>query len=262
MLGRATLAIDDEQWRRLTARRPHVSLSRQAFAAYLGDQQSLDHLDELFLACAAYLGDRAAIAVIEGEHFDALRAAIERIRPRSTDLDDLLQGIRELLFVRLKIRDYAGRGPLAAWLRVVAIRHAVRARRKRAEQPMGEGLEKLPEGGTGADPELAYLRNAYRDVFQTAFRTALSALADEDRRVLRYHYVDGLTIDQLGAVLDLHRVSASRRIHRARSLLVTRTRTELRRTHFETSSELESILRAVESEVELSIKELFAPPSR
>lgn len=256
--------LDDLEWRRLTTRHPGLSLARAVFQAFLEDRESDTHLDDLYLACAASHGDQVAIAVLEAEHFPALRMIIGRAHPKARDLDDLLQGVRERLFSaspggRPKIAEYTGRSSLAAWLRVVTNRHVVSVRRKRTEEPTDEGVELLPSGDAGADPELAYLRNTFRDVFQAAFRAAACTLDSEARNVLRYHYIDGLSIDEIGAIYKLHRVSASRRVRRARDLLVERTRSELRKAHFETSSELESILRAVESEVELSIKAILDP---
>lgn len=263
-------AIDDDTWEQLCSRHSNVRLSRDAFAEFLEGRAFVsDHLEDLFLACAASRNDAAALAIFESQHVSMLRKVLRKTLspdgPQS--VEDLLQGLRERLFSGTlddppRIVAYSGRGALKAWLRMVAVRHATDQARKKSETPTDFDLEDLPNDAPGADPELAYLRAKYRDVFRDAFKSALASLAPEERNVLRYHYLDGLSIDQIGAIYGLHRVSASRRIHRAREALVDATRSELRRTHFETPSELESVLRAVQSEVALSLETLFdASPS-
>lgn len=261
-----TAGINDEDWRQLTTRYPRVSLPREVFLAFLAERESAIHLDDLFLACAASRGDPGAIATVEAQHFDALRAAISRAQPRATDVEDLLQGIRARLFSARPgevgaIGRFTGRGPLAAWLRIVGARHATSARRKRTESPTADGLDLLPDEGARADPELAYLSNAVRPVFHTALQAAVASLEVEDRNILRYYYVHDLSIDQIGAIYGLHRTSAFRRIRRARGLLVERTRSELKRTCAATTSELDSVLRAVESGIDVSIRALLSPSS-
>jgi|GEM_PF-4314550 len=52
----------------------------------------------------------------------------------------------------------------------------------------------------GLDPEIAYLKQRYRDEFREAFVAALGALDERQRNVLRQHHLDGMTIDQLGSL--------------------------------------------------------------
>jgi RNA polymerase sigma-70 factor (ECF subfamily) len=255
-------SLDDATWERLVLDHPKIMVTREDFARRLADGEAvLVHVDDLFLAFAASRGDGAAIAALEATHLAALRRVLIGSGPRSVDADDLVQGLRERLFGASngapKITEYSGRGPLGAWLRVVAARFAVSAGRKRSERPTGEPLDRLPADAKGADPELAYLRAKYRDVFQAAFRSATGALDPEDRNVLRYYYAEGLTIDQIGSIYRLHRVTASRRVRRARAALLEATRAELLRWHFTSASELQSVLRAVESQVALSLRTLF-----
>jgi RNA polymerase sigma-70 factor (ECF subfamily) len=259
-------SVDDATWGRLVTAYPKVALTREAFASHLARSDAPPaSFDDLFLACAASHGDAAAIAELEAMHLPALRRVLVGSGPRSIDADDLVQGLRERLFSAVagapKVAEYSGRAPLGAWLRVVAARFAVSAGRKRGELPTAEALDQLPAEGKGADPELAYLRAKYKDVFQAAFRDAARTLAPEDRNVLRYYYSEGLTIDQIGSIYRLHRVTASRRVRRARATLLEATRAELMRSHFESASELHSVLRAVESEVALSLHTLFTAES-
>jgi RNA polymerase sigma-70 factor (ECF subfamily) len=73
-------------------------------------------------------------------------------------------------------------------------------------------------------PELAYLRRTYEREFQEAFQTALASLSSRERNILRYHFVDGLSIDRIGDFYGVHRATAARWLNRAREALCLMTR--------------------------------------
>jgi RNA polymerase sigma-70 factor (ECF subfamily) len=223
------------------------------------------HPGDAYLAFAAARGAVAAQRRVRALIVEQAQAVIRKGRGSSqVDPHDLAQRVATKLLVappneRPGIESYAGAGPLAAWLRVIAARELVSITRKRSEV-VGEESERgalLPASGAGADPEAEFLRGQYRSVFEQAFRRAADQLDVEDRNILRYHYVDGFSIDRIAVIYDLHRASVARRIHKARETLLEATRAALRAENFGSDSELESVLRAVESRVDLSVTKLF-----
>jgi RNA polymerase sigma-70 factor (ECF subfamily) len=109
-----------------------------------------------------------------------------------------------------EIAGYSGRGPLRGWLRSVAVhaawKHLKRARNTAAQQ--NDDLDTLPS--LLRDPELTYLHDAYRAPFKGALAQAMAALTVRQRNLLRQHFVDALSIDQLGALYRVDRSTAAR----------------------------------------------------
>src|SRR5262245_47764697 len=107
---------------------PGVTLEVGAFVAHVAKKAAapagLD-LDALYLTCAASLGDAPAIALIESQYFTKAKAALASLKAQGTVADDALSTIRERLFVKKKIADYAGRGDLSRWIRTAAMRAAM-----------------------------------------------------------------------------------------------------------------------------------------
>src|SRR5262245_3991171 len=82
---------------------------------------------ELYLAFACSSGQRAAVRVLEQQYLrDAMRA-VARVNGAKEFTDEVQQMLSERLLVgpAPKIASFAGTGPLAAWLRVAAVRTAL-----------------------------------------------------------------------------------------------------------------------------------------
>jgi RNA polymerase sigma-70 factor, ECF subfamily len=87
---------------------------------------------------------------------------------------------------------------------------------------------------------------------------AAKQLEPGDRHLLRQHLVAGLSIDQLGAVLGIHRATAARRITRARERLAADTRAELARRLALAPEELDEVIGLVMSRLDVSLGQLLA----
>jgi RNA polymerase sigma-70 factor, ECF subfamily len=243
--------------------------AQSVFAAHLATLAEAPHvLADYYLAYAALAGAPLAVRRVRETAAREVEAVARRARRQAADASDLLQSIVTRLLVSGPgggppgLASYGGAGPLAVWLRVVAARELVSRGRKRADVVDDDAARGhvMPASGSGADPEADYLRTKYRAVFHRAFKDAAAELSPEDRNILRYHYVDSFSIDRLSAMYGLHRASVARRIHRAREALLGATRERLRREAFASDTELESVLRVVESQVELSVTSLFGAP--
>jgi RNA polymerase sigma-70 factor (ECF subfamily) len=141
-------------------------------------------------------------------------------------------------------------------VRTIATRIAIdRLRGKRAEPVETEALERLPDSADS--PELAHFRRTYHTEFKAAFEAALASLEVRERNVLRHHFVDGLTTDEIGALYDVHKTTAFRWLDGAREKLSKRTRAEFQQRVTALPQELDSILRLVQSQLDLSLSRVL-----
>jgi RNA polymerase sigma-70 factor (ECF subfamily) len=220
---------------------------------------------DLWLAFGCAARDPGALARFDAVFRDEFDVVHRRVRPRGIDRDDFVQIAREKLFVKEppKIAEYSGQGDLRNWLRVTLTRTLLDMSRKRQEEPAsdpdsagGQGFQ-LP--APGKDPELDFMQAHYKDAFRQAFERAARSLETDDRNLLRQHFVHGLGIDQLSGLLGVHRATAARRIGKARDELMDRTRRELMVALNLSASELDSVMRFVESQVHLTVERVLGP---
>jgi len=107
------------------------------------------------------------------------------------------------------------------------------------------------------DPELSILRAQYRDAVDAALRAALAGLNARARALLRYQLIDGWSIDQVGKLYGVHRATAARWLADARAALGDAIRSELAARLRIAASEVDSIVRLVQSRVDMSLDRLL-----
>jgi len=240
-----------------------VVVPADRFAAFLGGRVEPAELEtarveDLWLACASGAGDASAIAAIEARYFPDIDAALGKMGLSADRIGEVKQGLRRLLFVgdgeggAPRITEYRGTGDLRAWLRVTATRAALKLLRKEnREAPTDDAL--LEARAQEDDPELSYMKAAYRAAFKAAFQEALDSLLPRERTYLKQQIVDGLSIDELGSLYQVHRATAARWVQAAREKLLTRTRRTFMLNARITSDECESIMRLVRSQLDVSL---------
>lgn len=256
----------------LTAARapwPEVHLDAVTFLRYLAQRvpaegdavQGLAQLnsEDLYVACASAQGDPAAIRALEGRCFREIDTALRRLRADAALVEDVKQVMRQELFVQRgeaapAICGYSGRGQLRRWLRVIAVRTCHRlTRRDRDEVGLEEDLlSVLP--APGEDPALQHMKDRYREAFAAAFAEAMAALPEGDRLLLKQHFVDGLNIDEIAALHGAHRATAARWLARVRAAIAEKTRELLLKNSGVAGGDYESILRLIQSQLDLSIR--------
>jgi RNA polymerase sigma-70 factor (ECF subfamily) len=251
---------------------PGVAVGDDEFLAWLaarlpaGDDASAAwatlRTSDLYLSCACARGDTAALRAIEAGPMAEVAAAVARSSLRGVAIDDVMQTIRRVLFVAgddapPRIAEYRGTGDLRAWLRVTAVRAALKLLRKeRHEVPVDDVmLASLP---AAADAELEFVKRQYRAGFKRAFLESLASLPPRDQNLLRQHFLDDLSIDQLGALHRVHRSTVARWITRAQSTLFERTKRVLMKQMKVSRSECESIIRLAQSQLHVTLRTLVA----
>lgn len=241
-----------------------VDVDHARFAGFLGGRLAAAELDaaraaDLWAACACGTGDGRAIGEVEARYFPDVDAALGKMGLSADRIGEVKQGLRRVLFVgdpeagvAPRITEYRGTGDLRAWLRVTAMRAALKLLRKEGrETPTDDAL--LEARAQADDPELAYMKAAYRASFKTAFQEALESLLPRERTLLKQQIVDGLGIDELGALYQVHRATAARWVQSAREKLLTRTRRTFMLNARISSDECESIMRLVRSQLDMSL---------
>lgn len=245
---------------------PSVDVPDEDFVAHMathatGDvEEWLDRVrgEDLWLAYACSRGDKLALDAFERSHGSQMQVLAERLV--SPELaQEVVQVLRQQLLVGdgerpPGIAKYAGQGKLKGWLRVTTVREAVRVRKKHGLEVPSEEQALEGAGARGIDPELRYMKELYKAEFREAFTGALAALTARERTLLRYHVIDGLTVDRVGVIYRVHRATAARWIAAARERLVDETRRELTRRLAVAAPEQESILRLIRSDLDLSIR--------
>src|SRR4029434_1797443 len=93
-----------------------------------------------------------------------------------------------------------------------------------------------------ADRTLELLQGRYAPEFGRALREAFASLESGERNVLRMHFLEGLSLNQIAAMYQVNKSTISRRMTRARETLVWRTRERLEKQLSLQPAELESLL--------------------
>jgi RNA polymerase sigma-70 factor, ECF subfamily len=264
----ATLA---ELYNSATAAFPDVIIDAPNFAAELArrlgaaaDPAQLARVraDHLYLAIACAAGDAAAIRRFEAEFIREVDAAARRLRARPDQADEVRGHLHRILFVSepgriAALRQFSGRGDLGGYVRVLATRELLRVIKKgRAEVGISDE-DFIDMLSPASDVELGYLRQHYCDDVSAAMSAALASLDDRPRALLRYSVIDGWSIDRIAALYGVHRATAARWVAAAREELGVRIRAELVARMAIIADEADSIVRLVQSRIEVSLERLL-----
>jgi RNA polymerase sigma-70 factor (ECF subfamily) len=239
---------------------PGVLLSDEAFVEGLGARvkdASLEalhalHVEDVYLAFACAAGDAHAVAELDRVFVPEIRSTLSRMGLAPSVRDETLQVMREELFVgaRPAIANYTGRGQLRRWLRAVAARTGLRVARQGAGH--AELHESTPDLGR-EDMEITFLKRKYGGTFREAFTEALGNMEAKERLLLKQRFRHHLSIEDLGALHGVHASTVSRWVSDARLRLVTATRERMMERLKIGRAEVSSILRLIQSELEVTL---------
>ena len=214
------------------------------------------HGAELCLACACAHGDETALRIFEAEYVARLEPTLKRLGDDAF-IDDARQLLRQRMLVgpEARIASYAATGPLLGWLRIAALRVGLNAKRG-AFRPSDAALveeivRELPVEATDLP--------RYIEVFSAAIERAFGSLEARERNLLRLHHVDGLTLDRLGALFQVHRATVARWLAQARSRIFEEVEAEVKQTLKLSPSEFQSMLGLVRSYLDASLSGLMGP---
>lgn len=264
-------------WAAIAAAWPELAEDPRAFfeavAPRLDPDAALAELawPDLALADACLRRRPWALAAFEARHGDELAAALRAAGVPADARGEALQRLRLRLFVaepgaEPRLVGYAGRGPLRAWLRVAAVREALmllRAQARRdAHEVATEDGELFERAVLEDDPELLLVRERSRGALREALVAALATLDQRERTLLRLSLRDRLGVEQIGALFQVHKATAARWLAAVRTKLRDAARGRLAASLGLGARELESLIRAVGSRLDLSLAgQLDSPPT-
>jgi RNA polymerase sigma-70 factor, ECF subfamily len=252
---------------------PDLTLDARLVAEFIARQATAELADaaldglrpaDLYLACACAHQLPAALAAFDRDYMREVDIALSRMRVGPPRLQDVKQLVRQRLFVGGgtagqptgpgKIAEYGGRGDLRRWVRSVAVRTCLNELRKGRREILVDDEQLIAQHAIAPDdPEIEYMKRTYAQQFRAAFGEALAQLGAREQTLLRYHHVDGLNIDEIGAIYRIHRVTAFRWIEKAKELLARSTLEILRGRLQLPANELDSVLRMIRSQLDLSL---------
>ena len=232
---------------------PELDVDVRPFAAYVAERgaESSPHVADLYLAFACAEGQPAALRELDARYSQTIDRAMRGLDARA--LEDARQLLRQRLFAGAapKITSYSGRGPLQGWLRVVAGR--LRLELAGQKEAIAEDWAVAALAAAGDDPEIAYLKARYRADYKQALADAFAELPDRERTLLAQYHVDGLSIDELGALYGVHRVTASRWVLKAQDQLRQRVLRLLGDRLGLSAEALRSVTRLVRSQLSMRL---------
>jgi RNA polymerase sigma-70 factor (ECF subfamily) len=246
---------------------PRVSLRHDVFVPYLRERLGEDparalerlHASDLFLACACLHGDRHAWRELSRLHLARVAEWVARIDRSPSFADEVRQRLAEKLLHddsgTPKLALYNGRGPLGAWLRVAAVREAQNARRGARPQV---DADEVPLASPDEDPEIRLFKHNYSREFKEAFAGVLATLSADERNVLRLHYLDGMTIEEVGRAYRVSRATAARWIADAKEKITSAVNASLKQRLGRGGPGANTILAFVRSQLDMSLRRHFS----
>lgn len=266
----ATRALLQDAVAASRARWPAVALPLAAFCEHVGARwgevaraDAAARLCDLYLACACARADAEAVRVFER---DLLRVAVPALRAMKQGqdfVDEALQRARERLLVapvdgRPRIDDFQGQGPLGRWVRVLVARIGLQLLRDRdVPVPDAVGTQHEP---AGRDPERDHLQARYASWFRDAIKRAFSEVAGEDRRLLEMMVQERLSLSEIGERLGVNKSTISRRVTAIR-VHIFDTVQRLARVELRVGDEeYASLVRLLQSQLDMSLGLRRQPP--
>lgn len=181
--------------------------------------------EDLALASACRIGAEPAWQYFIEHYRPMLYDAARRLahdEARARELADSLYaelyGLEERRGERRSLLAYFhGRSTLKTWLRAVLAQRYVDSTRgaQRLEPLTAETADKVSAADDPPDPD----RGRYVDSFTQALNSALEALKPRERMRLNFHYVEDLTLKEIGRLMGEHESTVSRRLAQTRRQL-------------------------------------------
>jgi RNA polymerase sigma-70 factor (ECF subfamily) len=215
---------------------------------------------DLALARAAVAGDARAIDTLERGPLRQIGDFVARIDPTVAFAEEVRQVVREKLLVGPapgqpgRLAEYAGTGPLGGWIRVVAVRVALDLKRAAGQERAGDGADRVAE--VALDPEMRLLRERHQGPFQDALGEALFSLSARERNLLRLHFAEGFTLEQLATSYQVHRATVARWIASARQAVLDQVARRLGESMGMSAGEVDSVVRLLGGQIDVSLSRL------
>ncbi len=247
-------------------------------------EQFLDGLraDDLLLAVSCERGDERAWEDLMGQFRATVLSAARGASSNESEAEELAQSVwAELYGLRAgaagapagKLAYYSGCGSLGGWLRAVVGQLAVDRHRRTSRLVQTEKASDFDRLAAAAgdnhddgwsahrepDPEQALAETEAAEMLHSALGSAVAALTDEDRLLVKLYYFDGLRLKEAGAVLGVHEATASRRLTRIQKELRESVEMTLTTERGWTKEEAKAHLSDVASRLDADVRSMLTP---
>jgi RNA polymerase sigma-70 factor (ECF subfamily) len=243
-------------------------LDRSAFVRHLqalnvvsAENGAAAHLSDLYLAFACLSGNSAALELFASQYLDRIPQFVCRVTTDRAQVADVRQAVAEKLLTggageqTARLASYAGRGPLSAWVRVVAVRTAIDLVAPVTDPSDASGI------GVSLSSLLSAERNVlmerYRPSLERALREAAAALEPHDRTLLRLSLVEGVSTPRLAKMYNVNQATVWRRVDRAKQALLDQVNRLFREWHQMEPTELASLVRDLQNHIDFSLAGLL-----
>lgn len=238
---------------------PGVRVDPNPFARFLARlTPSVACLPDVFLAFACSVGDVRALGYFDTLFLSRVRAAVAPFDASMAFADEVAQTLRARMLVGPPplIATYQGKGSLNGWVLVAATRLAIDFVRERRRWVGTSGSEDSVFEALVApiDTEREVLRARHGEALREAIRAAFESISSRERAVLKFHVLDGASIDTIARVYSIHRATAARWIQGVNATLRERTLARLSSALALGASEANSLLHTLFSEADVSLR--------
>jgi len=251
---------------------PDLQIGAEEFVRHIAARVSPDetirdaldafHVTDLYLACGCAMGNVKAIAAFDAHYIAKLSSAFSRPTRGTGEGDEIAQRLRVRMLVGdgrrpPRIGSYSGRGPLGRWIRIAATRLTADLHRLAAPT-----FDATSPDATPSDAERSYVIQRYGDEFANALESALRQLTRRARALLRLHFREEVSVAQIATNQGVSARTIQRRLAGIEKQIVANLQSVLAKRLALSSSQLESLLPDVESELVFVLRRFFAgPPS-
>jgi RNA polymerase sigma-70 factor, ECF subfamily len=202
------------------------------------------------------VGVPGAMRAFEEAHFTNLPTHLAHLTLTADLLEEVAQTLRAKLFVATGgrppgIAAYSGRGPLGAWFRVTALNAALSLLRAEAK---ALHPHRPTSAQRSSDPERELIRTRMRTELQDTLRDVLAQTPARERALLRLHFVNGSTLEELTQAFKVSRATVVRWIASARRSVLQETQRRMVQQLKLSPSQLSSTLRISRSDWSLSLE--------
>lgn len=176
-------------------------------------------MEEQELIMQAQSGDQAAFAQLVERYQKTVYHQALRLLSNPEDAADITQEV--FLKVWRTLPSFRGESSFSTWLYRLTDNAAIdllRREKKRRDTPSLDD-EDTDWQSVLSDTSASPHELAARNELQAAVRDGLSKLSDDHRRVLILREINGLSYEEIGAILDLSAGTVKSRISRARLAL-------------------------------------------
>jgi RNA polymerase sigma-70 factor (ECF subfamily) len=232
-------------------------VSEAEFSGFLARRAPMEPVPfaDLLLACGGVLGRPRALALLEQTLFSAVPGWVARVDASPDFGAEVAQAVRELLLsgARPRLDEYAGKGSLEGWVRVTAVRVALRKQKPGRGAQAEVSLERLEAPTAG--PELDLARAQGRQQVVQALDVALAGLDAEARAWLKLRYLDGLSLERIAGLFGVHTSTVSRRLTSLEGQVLAAVRQHLQASLRLPGGEVDSLIRFVQSQLSASFEQ-------